>query len=279
MEGTSLVLTFALATYLLASVLYMANLFIRGARQTAQPAAVAATVFAGAGAAAHTLGLFEITAQTGRSPYSTAYGAVAFMAWLVVLMQIGMVWRSRMYALGAISLPLAFLMMLCALLLPPEMRELLPSVRRHTMAAHISTSILGYGAFTVAFGLAILYLMENRLLKARRLRGLFERLPPLRTTEDLAYRFAAFGQAMLTLGIVSGTIAGLREWKGHFWEDPKVLPSLITWGIYTAYLLLRGAAGWRGRAGAILLAAGFAAVLVTFVGINILFPGMHGAFR
>jgi len=275
---TSAILMLVLTAYLGAAVLYVASLVARDSER-ARPTARLATALAGVGVLAHTLGLFALVAETGRSPYSTVYGALAFMAWLVVLMQLGMVGWARLYALGAISLPVAFLMLLCALALPPELRQLLPLLRQHTMAAHISMAILGYGAFAVAFGLAVLYLLENRLLKARKLRGLLERLPPLRTTEELASRFAAFGHAMLSLGLIIGTVAGLREARFHFWSDPKVLPALITWGIYTAYLVLRWGIGWRGRTASYLLVAGFVAVLVTFVGINLLFPGMHGAVR
>ncbi|MBI3944950.1 MAG: cytochrome c biogenesis protein CcsA [Armatimonadetes bacterium] len=264
-------LTIALAAYLVASVLYVANLFV----STQRPAA-AATVVIGVGALAHTVGLLGMVAETGRGPYSTVYGSVAFMAWLLVLMQIGLTWRHRMYALGAFSVPIALLMLVYALALPPEMRELLPGLRRQSLAAHISVTLLGYGAFAVAFGLAVIYLMESRLLKAKHLEGVFRRLPPLRTTEETAARFAAFGHAMLTLGIVIGSVWAVKDWDGGFWRDPKVIPSLVTWAIYTGYLGLRWVAGWRGRSASYLLVVGFVAVLLTFVGVNILYPGLHG---
>ena len=264
--SVSLLLTFVLAAYLAGSVLYVAGLFTTGRRLS-----VLATVLTAAGAAAHTAALVLISMKIGRSPYSTFYGAVAFMAWLVALMQLAAVGGWRTYALGAISLPIAFLMLLFALALPPEMREVIPELRRHTMAAHISLAILGYGAFAVAFGLALIYLLQNRLLKAKQLRGLFERLPPLRTTEDLAGRFAAFGHAMLTMGLIIGSIYGMKLY-GH---DPKVLASLITWGIYTTFLILRYGLGWRGKVSSYLLVVGFIAVLITFVGMNLLFPGTH----
>ncbi|MDH7569714.1 MAG: cytochrome c biogenesis protein CcsA [Armatimonadota bacterium] len=257
--------------YLTASVLYIANLFVRSTRP-----AVLATLVSCAAVLAHTVGLFQITMQTGRSPYSTVYGSVGFVAWLIVLMQLVLVWRWRMYATGAFSLPIAGLMLLFALALPPEMRQLLPDLRRQSLAAHISVILLGYGAFAVAFGLSLIYLMEERLLKARRLQGLFERLPPLRVTESVAFGFAAFGQAMLTLGLAIGLVWAQEMWTKRLWQDPKVIPSLVTWGVYSVYLLLRGVSGWRGRPAAWLLVVGFCAVLVTLVGVNALFPGRHG---
>lgn len=253
MANTSAVLIFSLLAYLLSSVLYVSNLLLRRPRT-----GVAPTVLAGAGVLAQTLGLLLIVTESHphRSPYSTFYGAVAFVAWLVVLMQLLLTGRYRMYALGAFSMPIAFLMTLVALTLPSGMHRLLPTLEKHTMAAHISVSLLAYGAFTVAFGLSILYLVENRLLKARKIRGMFQRLPPLRTTEELACRFATFGLAMLTLGLLIGTVYALREWKGSFFQDPKVLPALATWGIYAVYLVLRWGVGWRGRAASYLLLGG-----------------------
>lgn len=274
MNSISLILTFALAAYLVASVLYVANLFVRE-----NWPAIGATHMAGAGAVAHLAGLILISHTTRLSPYSTAFGAVVFMAWLVVMMQLGLVIRSRTYAVGAFSLPIAFLMLVVGLMLPPELHNVLPELRRHTMAAHISVTILSYGAFTVAFGLAVIYLLESRMLKAKHLRGAFERLPPLRTAEEMAFHFAAFGHAMLTIGIILGIISALRIPGARVETDPKVPMTLVTWGIYTVYLVLRWAVGWRGRPTTYLLVAGFACVLLTFVGVNLLFPGVHGAFR
>lgn len=264
-------LTVAVVAYLASSVLYGANLFTKS-----RCPAVLATVLAGAGIIPHTLSLFAMVGQTGRAPYSTVFGATVFTAWVVVLMQIGLTCWRQVDAAGAFSVPIALILLLYALVLPPEMWELLPDLRRQSLAAHISVTLLAYGAFTVAFGLAVLYLMENRLLKAKQLEGILRRLPPLVSAEELAARFATFGQAMLTLGLAIGSVWAMQDWQGGLWQDPKVVPSLVTWAVYTAYLGLRWVGGWRGRAGAYLLVVGFVSVLFTFVGINWLYPGMHG---
>jgi ABC-type transport system involved in cytochrome c biogenesis permease subunit len=52
----------------------------------------------------------------------------------------------------------------------------------------------------------------------------------------------------------------------------------MTWFIYAALLHQRLNVGWRGRRAAIMAILGFAFVLFTFVGVNLLLPGLH-SFR
>jgi ABC-type transport system involved in cytochrome c biogenesis permease subunit len=52
--------------------------------------------------------------------------------------------------------------------------------------------------------------------------------------------------------------------------------ALITWLIYVVYFYLRNVAGWRGRRSAWLLILGFISVLVTYLGVNLFMPTLHG---
>ena len=57
--------------------------------------------------------------------------------------------------------------------------------------------------------------------------------------------------------------------------DPKETWSLITCFLYAAMLHQRLTVGWRGRKAAIMAIAGFFAVLFTFLGVNLILPGLH----
>ena len=58
-------------------------------------------------------------------------------------------------------------------------------------------------------------------------------------------------------------------------RGPKETWSLITWFLYAALLHQRLTVGWRGRKAAIMAIIGFLAVLFTFLGVNLLLPGLH----
>ena len=66
-------------------------------------------------------------------------------------------------------------------------------------------------------------------------------------------------------------------WRSPWNWDPKEIFSLVTWIIY-ASLHERLAVGWRGRRAAWLSIFGFSAVLITFLGVNLLLKGHHAAF-
>ena len=63
---------------------------------------------------------------------------------------------------------------------------------------------------------------------------------------------------------------------GRFWNwDPKETWSFVTWVIYAAYLHARATAGWKGSPAAIIAIVGVVSFWFNFVGVNLLFGGLH----
>src|SRR5207245_9423565 len=118
--------------------------------------------------------------------------------------------------------------------------------------------------------------LHERRPKARRTPVVLCYLPSLETLDRVNYRCLVWGLILLTLGIVSGIVWAHTAW-GRFWSsDPKLVFSLVTWGIYVILLQGRMTAGWRGRWAATLTIAGFAVILISLVGVNVLALGQHG---
>jgi ABC-type transport system involved in cytochrome c biogenesis permease subunit len=112
--------------------------------------------------------------------------------------------------------------------------------------------------------------MKDRLL------GVF---PEAAILDELNYQVTLFGFLFLSIGIISGAVWANSAWGRYWGWDPKETWSLITWFIYATLLHARLMRGWRGRRIAYLSLVGFAAVLFTYFGVNLL-PGLHsyGAF-
>ena len=83
---------------------------------------------------------------------------------------------------------------------------------------------------------------------------------------------------MLTMGLITGLVYAKSVW-GRFWGwDPKEIWSAVTWLVYAAILHGRLTSGWRGRRSAIMTIIGFAVLVFTFLGVNLLIGGHHQVF-
>jgi ABC-type uncharacterized transport system permease subunit len=157
-------------------------------------------------------------------------------------------------------MPLAFLCMLLAI----AHRNIVSTVRLSGwMEIHVLGIVLSMAAFFLAFCCSVFYLVQNKLLKSKKLRGMFRRLPPLELTDALAHHLVALGFPLLTLGIVTaivGVHSGLLD-RGI--SAAKTTAAAVTWATYGLYLLSYGALGWRGKRVHYILVVGALAVTLT----------------
>ena len=98
--------------------------------------------------------------------------------------------------------------------------------------------------------------------------------PEPRVLDDLNYQLIMFGFLFLSVGIITGAVWANSAWGRYWGWDPKETWSLITWFIYATLLHAKMMRGWRGRRIAFMSLIGFAAVLFTYFGVNLL-PGLH----
>jgi len=213
--------------------------------------------------------------EAGHTPITNLHESLSFFSMAVVGVFIFFEQRYKMTVLGSFVTPVALLLMLVSSLFPSVLSPLNPALKSKWLVIHTVVAFLGYASFAVAFGAAVIYLMQERFLKKRKISGLFQRLPSLNTLDDINYRCLTFGFPLLTVAIISGAIWAETAW-GTYWSwDPKETWSLITWFVYAALLHGRLTTGWRGKKAAILAIIGFFVMLFTFLGVNLLMPGLH----
>ena len=92
--------------------------------------------------------------------------------------------------------------------------------------------------------------------------------------DELNYQLIVFGFLFLSIGIISGAVWANSAWGRYWGWDPKETWSLITWFVYATLLHAKMMRGWQGRRIAFLSIVGFAAVIFTYFGVNLL-PGLH----
>ncbi len=230
----------------------------------------------GAGLFLHAGALAVLAVTLDRLPVTDVRSALSFYAFLATLAFFLVYLRYRITSLGVFMLPLVFVLTLISALQPGRSFES-PAFRSGWLLVHISSILLGYVGFLLTFVASVMYLVQERELKAKRPRLAGFRLPSLEVCDELYYRSLLFGLPFLTLGILTGFVWASRTWKGPWEFDPKILAALVTWLIYLILFSMRLSGNWSGRRAAYIAIVGFAAVLVTFLGISFV-SGIHGYF-
>lgn len=105
--------------------------------------------------------------------------------------------------------------------------------------------------------------------------GLREHLPAARTLDRLTYKSIMVAFPILFFVIVSGAIWANEAWGRYWGWDPKETSSLVTLIVYLIYLHTRVTKGWMGRRTAYIAIAGFASVVFTYLGVNLVISGLH----
>ena len=273
--------------FLITLVVYAVSVVLHVGSVTSKPGRIkrAATVAGIGGLCLLTLAIVAHGIEQHRLPFGTMVESLTFVAWTLTVIYLTMQPRRRpgseSSALGAFASMLALIALgiYVSLSLSPELNSsnaLLSQMLGNRWAAiHIVSSLAAYASFALAFGAALGYMLQEKLLKAKRITMLQRHLPSLDTLDGLAYKMVAFGFPMLTLGVITGALWAQTAW-GKYWEwDPKETSSLITWLVYAAYLHVRMVQGWRGKWSNRLLAIGFLCVLITYIGITLFIPGRH----
>jgi len=244
--------------YTLAAALYLVSL-VRG---TEGPGRYAARVLMAAAA----LHIAYLTADTfgDKPPMHGIAQTLTFLSLGIVLAFLLARLRGKgIDILGAFLTPVALLFLMGAGV-GRSVEAVSTEVRSTLLPFHIAVNALGIVAFALAFGAASAYVIQERMLRRKKLGGIFQRLPPLHVLDTFGLRSVSIGFPLLTVGILSGA----------FWVDPvhrfEISPmhgfALASWVFFAGVLLLRLAAGWRGRRAAYGTIMGFICALGVLIG-------------
>jgi len=166
----------------------------------------------------------------------------------------------------------AFCMFWMAISLHPEYQVLEKGIQlqHEILIAHIAFTILAYGFLTLSFLLAIMYLVQYRLLKKKKGFHWLWRLSNLSELDTYSFSFVKLGVPFLFLGLILGVVWGHFSNESFYWFDMKTIGSISVLLVYLVYLVLRWTRGYRGRSLSILNSATFLILLVNFFLFNTL---------
>ena len=204
---------------------------------------------------AQTALLIVQAARTDGFPWSTWAGSLNLFVWLVVGAYLIWGCRPRFRLLGLAVMPLAAVLFIVARVGGGTGAAESSDYGNLFLVLHVGLVLAAFAGFTLAAGLAGLYLWQESRLKRRAADILRLRLPPLASLERLTWRTIAVSLPLLTLGLAAGVIRQRRD-GGSL--DALEVVTLLTWLVYSAFLVSRSS----GRRAAYLALGGFVLVIV-----------------
>ena len=211
----------------------------------------------------------------GHAPLTNMYESLVFFAWCTTLLYLFLDFRFKARIIGAFVMPCVAVAMAYASFsnrIDDRINPLIPALQSNWLIAHVVTCFIGYGAFAVAGGLGLMYLIKNHSVTKQ---SQSDTLPDLKVIDDLTHKTIVFGFLWLSAGIITGAIWANEAW-GTYWSwDPKETWSIIPWFLYAFTLHARFTRGWGGNRIAWMAILGFIAVFFTYFGVNYLLSGLH----
>jgi ABC-type uncharacterized transport system permease subunit len=202
-------------------------------------------------------------------PWSTWAGSLNLFVWFVVTVYLFWGSRRSYRLLGLTVMPFAAVLVVVARAGGGTGVGSRSHYSNLFLVVHVGLVLAAFAGFTLIAGLSALYLWQERRLKQRNAGILRKPAPSLATLDRLSFRLAAWSLPALTLGIAVG-VARLID-RGDS-VDALVVATLVTWVIWSAYLVLR-VRGFAGRRAAYVALAGFLLIVV----VRLALQGVHFA--
>jgi len=217
---------------------------------------------AAAGLASHTVAIVLRGVTAGHFPFAGIYESMVLVAWAIVAVWFVLELCTRIKAVGLYVMPVLLVLLTIALIEYNPPVGLAPALRSDIVVLHVLVMLVAIGCLYVAGGAAIIYLVEDALLRRRKPGGVLGRLPSLASLDRLIYHATLLGLPFLTMGMAAGVIRAEAFSVAGWAIDPMVLLSLAAWVVYLVLIAGRVRAGWSGGAVSWLAVTGLLLLLV-----------------
>jgi ABC-type transport system involved in cytochrome c biogenesis permease subunit len=250
---------------LLAAILLAVSTAFQG-----RPMYLAGLVFYISSLALQSFGFFTRIWISGRPPVSNIYETVIWVAFMsaVFALVLELIYRRRVIALGGAMVATLGLVLAdqMPLALDPKVSPLVPVLRsNYWLTVHVLTIVSSYAGGTLAWVMGNLTLGLLVFGKGKR--------ETLKTLTQFTYRAMQIGVLLLAAGTFLGGWWAAESW-GRFWGwDSKEVGALVALIVYVIPLHARFI-GWVKDFGlAVCAVICYAAVMMSWYGINFVFPG------
>jgi ABC-type uncharacterized transport system permease subunit len=178
-----------------------------------------------------TVFLFQRGKIVGACPITNLFEVLVFLSWSIVLLYLLVGPAYRLSLMGAFTSPLVLVLLLLALIAPVDAPA--PRLAHNPWVEfHAALSIIAYGAFALGCIAGVMYLVQERQLKSRKVSELLLNLPPITDLGAVNSRLVATGFLLLTIAFGAGLVAGISI------TGAKTGVSFAIWTLYGTLLAL-----------------------------------------
>jgi len=203
--------------------------------------------------------------------------ALNFLAWSLVLVYfIFTVGRIKIYTTGFFLMPLVLILLFLTELKELRIESPFESYLKnlwfplHAIAGLVSHAFLLFGVIA-----AIMYLLQEREIKQKKLGIFFKKLPPLEYLDRTMEKALYLGFIFLTIAMLSGAMWSDLVFGDYWVWSPKQVITFILWIVYAILIHQRVLIGWRGKKTAQMLIMGFCLWAISFFVVSLCCKGFH----
>jgi ABC-type transport system involved in cytochrome c biogenesis permease subunit len=136
------------------------------------------------------------------------------------------------------------------------------------LTLHLATSLVSDVLLMVAAVLSMAYLMQDYLLRHKKIGNARLKLPSIHVLDDIGLKVLTTAFVLMVVGIVAGSFLAMNHWGPRWYLDARQLWSVATCLLFAAVLIARLTVGWRGRKAAWVTLIGTTLVITGLLGLN-----------
>lgn len=221
----------------------------------------------------HTVGLIARWYISGHAPWSDAYESMIYVAWATVFFGLFFGRKSELTVASTAFVAAMVLMIAHWSWMDPAIANLQPVLDSYWLMIHVAVIVGSYGPFALGMilGIVALFLMvftnKNNRLKMEL------NIKELTYINEMAL---TVGLVMLTIGNFLGGQWANESWGRYWGWDPKETWALVSIMVYAFVIHMRFVPALRGTwIYNFFSILAFAAILMTYFGVNFYLTGLH----
>jgi len=186
-----------------------------------------------------TIGLYARGLEYGGCPLSNRFELVQFMVWSAIALYIFVGPAFRVSFLGMFTSTFASVFSILSLTIRSwDSPSRVPIFGDSPwIETHAALALFSYGVFGILALTSVMYLLQSRSLKQKKMGGLFPYMPSIFELTQINFRLLTIGFFILSASLAIGAVYWSREIGSV--DLPKLGTTIVVWFAYGVLILLR----------------------------------------